>query len=297
MPPSPPYSSLAPSRDGHVLRWQPDTPNGRDVVLLHGFLDAAGSWDLVAPTLAAAGFRVWALDLRGHGEGHRIDPDDYYHFPDYLLDLERLLALHPELSRPFVLVGHSMGGMVATLFAGTFPERVDHLVVIEGIGPPETDGETTPERMRGFVEGVRAIRDKPAAASLPRADLLRRLELAHPKLSTELLASRLPHLTEERADGTLVWRYDPLHRTRGPFPFRVSMFQRFAERVIAPVLYVTGGANGFRVTGENDRLASYRTLRRLDLDGAGHMIHWTRPTELARAIVEHAALPVDQPDQ
>lgn len=277
-----------PVRDGAALRWSPETAAAADIVLLHGFMDAAGSWDLVAPTLAAAGHRVWALDLRGHGEGHRIDPHDYYHFPDYLLDIDRLVSAHQELSsRPFVLVGHSMGGMVGTLFAGTFPEQVSHFVNVEGVGPPETDLETTPERMRDFVAGVRSIRDKPAAPPLPRADMLRRLELAHPTLPPALVASRFVHLTRELPDGTFVWRYDPLHRSRGPFPFRVSVFKRFAQRIVAPTLYVSGGHNGFRVSGEDERIEAFPNLRRLDLAGAGHMVHWTRPDQLAAAIVAH----------
>lgn len=273
-------------RHGAALRWTPARETGAPIVLLHGFLDAAGSWDLVAPRLADAGHPVLALDLRGHGEGHRVDPHDYYHFPDYLLDVDQALA---GLTEPFVLVGHSMGGMVATLFAGTFPERVSHLVNIEGLGPPESDLETTPERMRGFVEAVRAVRTRPAAAPLPRADLMRRLELAHPTVAPAVLASRFVHLTREVEPGRFVWKYDPLHRTRGPVPFRVSVFERFAAQVTAPVLFVSGGANGYHVTGEEKRLEAFSRLSQAVLEGAGHMVHWTRPAELSAAILAHAA--------
>lgn len=278
-----------PIRVGAALRWTPPQVQAADIVLLHGFMDAAGSWDLVAPLLAAAGHRVWALDLRGHGEGHRIDPHDYYHFPDYLLDIDRLVHTHAELSaRPFILVGHSMGGMVGTLFAGTYPEQISHFVNIEGIGPPEGDVETTPERMRGFLEGVRTIQEKGPAPPLPRADMLRRLELAHPRVPLALLETRLPHLTRELTDGTLVWRYDPLHRTRGPFPFRTSVFLRFAAHVTAPTLYVSGGANGFRLRDEALRLRAFMDLQHVDFEDAGHMVHWTRPAELAQAILAHS---------
>ena len=273
-------------RHGAALRWTPAHVTRAPVVLLHGFLDAAGSWDLVAPHLAAAGHPVHALDLRGHGDGHRADPHDYYHFPDYLLDVGRLVT---ELDEPFVLVGHSMGGMVATLCAGTFPERVSHLVNIEGLGPSETDLETTPERMRGFVEAVRAVRTRPPAAPLSRKDCLRRLELAHPTVPPAVLASRFVHLASEVLPDRFVWKYDPLHRTRGPFPFRVSVFERFAAQVTAPVLFVSGGKNGYRVTGEETRLESFRHLSRVELEGAGHMVHWTRPAELGAAILAHAA--------
>ena len=274
-------------RQGAALRWTPERVTGPAVVLLHGFLDAAGSWDLVAPLLAAAGHPVVALDLRGHGEGHRADPRDYYHFPDYLLDVDELVHAHADLATPFVLVGHSMGGMVSTMFAGTYPERVSHLVNIEGLGPPENDLETTPARMRDFVDAVRAVRTRGPAPPMTRAEGLRRLERSHPTVPPDVLASRFVHLTNETPDGRFVWKHDPLHRTRGPFPFRVSAYARFAANVTAPVLYVSGGANGFRVTGEETRLASFRTLSRLDLEGAGHMAHWTRPTELASAILTH----------
>ena len=271
-----------PIRTGAALRWSPSTPNGRHALLLHGFLDAAGSWDLVAPGLVEAGFHVHALDLRGHGEGHRVHPLDYYHFADYLLDVERYAASLPE---PFVLVGHSMGGMVGTLYAGTYPERVSHFVNVEGLGPPEGELEMTPARMRSFVEAVLAVRPVVPAR---RAELLRRLELSHPTVPRDVLASRLVHLTRELEDGRLEWRHDPLHRTRGPSPFRVASFLGFAANVSAPVLYVSGGANGFRVSGEAERLSAYRELSQLDFAGAGHMVHWTRPAELAAAIVAHA---------
>lgn len=276
-------------RQGAALRWTPERVTGPAVVLLHGFLDAAGSWDLVAPLLAAAGHPVIALDLRGHGEGHRADPHDYYHFPDYLLDVDALVHAHADLAAPFVLVGHSMGGMASTLFAGTYPERVSHLINIEGLGPPENDLETTPERMRHFVDGVRAVHTRGAAPPMTRAEGLRRLELAHPSVAPEVLASRFVHLTTATDDGRFVWKYDPLHRTRGPFPFRVSVYARFAASVTAPVLYVSGGANGYRVSGEETRLEAFRNLTCVELEGAGHMLHWTRPTELAGAIMSHVS--------
>ena len=275
-------------RDGAVLRWRPAVRTGRTVLLLHGFLDAAGSWDLVAPGLAEAGYEVLALDLRGHGDGHRVDPHDYYHFPDYLLDVDRLVRGEPALAAPFVLVGHSMGGMVATLFACAFPERISHLVNVEGLGPPESDLETTPERMRGFVEGVRKVVTRGEAEPSSREQMLRRLELSHPGLSAELLATRLVHLTREVSAGRFVWKYDPLHRTRGPHPFRQSMFRRFAAQITAPVLFVSGGESGYHVPGEEERLEAFRSLARVELPGAGHMVHWTRPAELAAAIAAHA---------
>lgn len=281
-----------PHRDGPCLRW--DAPVSTDlragakppILLLHGFLDAAGSWDRVAPQLAAAGHPVCALDLRGHGEGYRAGAHDYYHFSDYLLDLDNFLQNARIFEAPFVLVGHSMGGMVGTLFAGTYPARVSHFVNVEGLGPPETDPDSNPARMRTFVEGVRKVRAQ-APTSATREEMLRRLELAHAGIAREVLEQKLVYLAQEIEPGRFVWRYDPLHRTRGPTPFRVSVFEAFARAITAKVLYVSGGHNGFTVTGAEQRLTAFADLTRVTLEGAGHMVHWTQPDALAAAILAH----------
>ncbi|HEY8079264.1 MAG TPA: alpha/beta hydrolase, partial [Labilithrix sp.] len=149
---------LANGLEHNVLEWNAASdakPRGA-VLLVHGFMDAAATWDRVAPKLAAAGLRVLAPDMRGFGEGARVAPGGYYHFVDYVFDLADLaLALSPE---PFALVGHSMGGTVATMLAGTFPERVTRLVSMEGLGPPDHGFDAAPVRMRAWIEQVRALR-------------------------------------------------------------------------------------------------------------------------------------------
>src|SRR5262245_37513454 len=85
----------------HLLEWS-DT--GPTVLLLHGFLEHAHAWDLVAPRIAVGGFRVLALDWRGHGDTDWIGPGGYYHFPDYTADLAGVVRA---LGGCAALVGHS----------------------------------------------------------------------------------------------------------------------------------------------------------------------------------------------
>src|SRR5262249_10211382 len=152
---------------------------GRSTVfLIHGFMDAAGTWDRVAPALAEAGHRVFAPDMRGFGEGARGPPGGYYHFPDYVPDLAAL-AEPPAPEGPIKLVGHSMGGTVATLLAGAMPERVSRLVSIEGLGPPDHSFEMGPLRMRRWLDDLKSV--KPAAP-MKREDARRRLGFAHPNV-------------------------------------------------------------------------------------------------------------------
>ena len=94
----------------------------RTVLLLHGFLDSGATWDLVAPHLAVAGFRVLAPDLRGFGDSGRVPLGGYYYFADYIADVAALVDLLAP--KDLSVVGHSMGGGVASLFTGVYPERV-----------------------------------------------------------------------------------------------------------------------------------------------------------------------------
>ncbi len=271
-----------------VLEWAADEPRAT-ALLLHGFMDAAGTWDLVAPRLAAAGLRVLAPDLRGFGEGARVPPGGYYHFPDYVFDVADLVDALVPAGAPLVVVGHSMGGTVATLFTGAFPDRAGHLVIAEGMGPPDSEHAHAPERLRRWIDEVRAVRARGERSMASRDEALRRLAGNHPRVAEDVLRTRLPTLARELPDGRLAWRADPLHATRSPMSFFAAGFKEFARRVRCPVLYVSGGPLGWHPPDEEDRLACFARLERIELADAGHMMHWTRPEEMAKAIVRFAS--------
>jgi pimeloyl-ACP methyl ester carboxylesterase len=269
----------------NVLEWDADAlakPRGT-VVLVHGYMDAAGTWDRVAPVLAAAGFRVLAPDMRGFGDGARAPAGSYYHFVDYVFDLADLTeALAPE---PFALVGHSMGGTISTLFAGTFPDRLTRLALLEGLGPPNHPLEVGPIRMRRWIDEVRALRARgDKHTTFTREEALRRLAANHPEVPEDIIAGRLPHLVAERGE-MVAWRNDPLHRTTAPMPFLAKLFMEFAKLVTCPVLFVGGGPRGYHPPDEADRIAAFANATTFEIPDAGHMIHWTRPAELAERLV------------
>src|SRR6266508_3748396 len=109
------------ARDGLILferAWLPDGQARAVVVLVHGFAEHSGRYEHVGQALAARGYAVEALDLRGHGHstGDRAFVRSYSRF---LADLRRFLARvnrrHP--GTPLFLLGHSMGGTIVALFA------------------------------------------------------------------------------------------------------------------------------------------------------------------------------------
>lgn len=279
-----------------VLEWSAGASPTRTVVLLHGFMDAPGTFGDVVPALLRVGFRVLAPHQRGFGRAPRVPQGAYYHFPDYVFDLADVVdaCLRPnaaptsgEASAPsFSLVGHSMGGTVATLYAGAFPERVEKLVLLEGTGPIDNPPGVAPIRMRKWIEDVRALRAKEQKPLRSREDALARLSQNHGSIPGPVLQRRLDDLLGTGPNGELTWLFDPLHRTLSPAPFFVASYKEFAKRVACPVLAVDGGPSGYQPPDEAERLASFADVTKRSLPAAGHMMHWTEPDAVARLLVE-----------
>mgnify|MGYP005608598393 FL=1 len=122
-----------------IIRWGP--PSASPIVLLHGFLDVADTWQFLVDELPDDWSFV-GLDWRGFG-GSEWQPGGYW-FTDYLADLEALLAL--VASGPARLLGHSMGGNIAALYGGIRPERIAWTVNLEGVGLPQTSPDEAPGR-------------------------------------------------------------------------------------------------------------------------------------------------------
>ncbi len=286
--PARPLDVVANGLTHRVMEW-PAPGATATALLIHGFMDAGATWDLVAPRLAGAGFRVLAPDLRGYGDGARVPPGGYYYFPDYVLDVAELVEALVPAGGPLLVVGHSMGGTVATLYAGATPARVSRLVVVEGVGPPDSEHSHTPDRMRHWIDGVRGVRARTERTMASLDEALDRLAADHPRVDREVLRTRIGALARVRSDGRVVWKADPLHATRSPVPFFAETFKAFARAVECPTLFVSGGPAGWHPPDEQERIACFRALSRFDIEDAGHMMHWTHPDVLCRAVAEFAA--------
>jgi pimeloyl-ACP methyl ester carboxylesterase len=263
----------------HLLEWGDAGPV---VLLLHGFLEHAHAWDLVAPALADAGFHAFALDLRGHGDSEWIGAGGYYHFADYTADLAGIVRA---LGGRVALVGHSMGGSAAVVYAGTEPERVSALVCVESLGPPDMGIETAPERFAAWIDDLERVRARPRAR-VTIEEAAARLRERFPRFSPEVARLMAEHGTRAE-DGARVWKFDPLHQTRSPQPYSVAQARAFWLRITCPTLYVEGGASELRLDPADlaERLRVLRARRAVVADAAHHP-HLERPAALATMLIE-----------
>ena len=183
------------------------------------------------------------------------------------------------------LIGLSMVGTISWLYAGTFPERIQKLVLIEGIGPPGMEFSDAPGRMRSWISEVhqrgrshfRRYKNVEAGA--------RQLQQTNPRL-TETAALELARAgMKPDGSGKWVWKFDPLHRTAAPQPFYAAQALEFLRRITCPVLIVEGAqSHQRRRTDKQQRYNAISRRERIVLEDAGHMVHQDNPKELAQAI-------------
>ncbi|MGE5852462.1 MAG: alpha/beta fold hydrolase [Deltaproteobacteria bacterium] len=267
----------------HCLEW--GHFDGEPLILVHGYLDLADSWRAFVAALETGqpNFRVIAPDCRGHGDSGWIGAGGYYHFPDYVFDLDCVVRAHSLDS--FTLIGHSMGGTISLLYAGTFPERVKKLVLIEGIGPVGMTFSEAPLKMEKWItelheRGRRHFREYTSLAA--GASQLRQ---TNPRLSenTALEIARAAMKQNDRGKG--IWKFDPLHRTTAPQPFYTAQALEFLRRIQCPVLLIDGEqSRQTRRTDKQERYEAIANHQRVTINGAGHMVHQDNPDQLADVV-------------
>lgn len=163
--------------------------NGKPVLALHGWLDNAMTFELLAPRLQ--GLRIVAMDMAGHGHSGRRGPGAGYQLWDYALDA--LMAAHQLGWQRFSLLGHSLGGIISVLIAGAVPERIERLALIDGLVPDTGEAAHSPKKLGEALLAQIALADKKKTvySTIEQAvEARKRGLIAVSQQAAELLASR-----------------------------------------------------------------------------------------------------------
>jgi len=264
----------------HIRRW--GDPAAPKVLLLHGFLDVSATWQPVAEGLLPR-YQVLAPDFRGFG--HTEWPADGYWFPDYVGDLE-VIADHYSAGEPVLLVGHSMGAQIASLYAGLRPARVKKLVCLDGLFLPDMEASLAPRRFRRWLDELKDLPLQKSYASFE--ELAERVRKAHPDLPGERADFVARCWGREDGSGRITLCADPKHRLAGPGLYRAEESLAVWREITAPTLFVDAGLSQFRkaISPEETarRRACFRDLRAVTVERGTHMLHFSAPAETARAI-------------
>jgi pimeloyl-ACP methyl ester carboxylesterase len=264
-----------------LYRWPGTDP--QPVVLAHGWGDTGETFQFLVDHLSGR-HTIVAFDARGFGRTEW--PQDGYWFPDYLADLEAILdVLSPDA--PVDLLGHSMGGNVAMLYAGARPERVRRLINLEGFGLPPTTPDQAPARYREWLDEIKhGTRFATYDSFEQLAGVLAR---RNPRTSIEHLDFIARSWARRRDDGRVELRSDPRHKRVNPTLYQRDQAEACWREITAPVLFVVAALSdvGRRLedaTVDTHFKRQFRNLSLVTLDDAGHMMHHERPREVAELI-------------
>lgn len=256
----------------HYVDW--GNESAPSLVLVHGGRDHCRAWDWVAARLARD-YHVIAPDLRGHGDSAWADAGGYGML-GFIYDLAQLV--HQQTVAPVTLVAHSLGGNVATRFAGLYPELVRRLVSIEGLGPsPKMEAEQAATglsaRLRGWVDEQRQL-----AARQPRrykafADALARMQAENTHLSPAQAEHLTRHGVRQNEDGTFSWKFDPYVRSWPPADNTRDEIRQLWSAITCPTLLVYGKRSWASDPQADGRAAHFRNGRVAMIENAGHWVH------------------------
>jgi len=277
----------------HFRHWG---DNGAPLLLaLHGWMDSSASFQFVADRLARR-FHIVAPDWRGFGRT-QWGGGDSYEVGEYLGDLDAFCR-HLSPSGPLLLLGHSMGGNMAMLYAGVRPDRVAAVVNLEGLGLAAQPAEAAPGRLRQWLDQI-AAGARLADYDSPQT-YAQRLMRDNPGLD----AGKALFLARENGcpDGER-WRLraDPAHKIVNRVLYRLEEVLACWRGIAAPVLWVEAADSAVRARawaepGYEDRLACVASLQRALVEDAGHMLHQERPDEVAQLVADFLARAATVPD-
>ena len=248
---------------------------------LHGWGDTGATFQFFVDELERD-WHVVAPDWRGFGDSGRNA--GVYWYADYLADLDALLKVYSPAD-PVRILGHSMGGNVAGLYAGVFPERVRAFVNAEGFGLADSDPLEAPARYRRWIE--RAAGEERFSVYDDFAALASKIQVRNPRMS-----SPAAHFVAEQwalcENGQVRLKADPRHRLPNAVLYRRAEAEACWRAVTAPVLMLSGEHSRFVERGHPhdgrfDFDLPFPDLTRRPIANSGHMLHFEAPQALARA--------------
>ena len=258
-----------------------ENPN---IIILHGWLDQAASWDIVCKKLLYAGFSSVVYDHRGHGKSDHAPKSSHYHFPDYVADLASMHDHITSHDTPIVLIGHSMGGTIASLYASMFPEKIQHLILIEGLGPRYESVQQAKNRYKKHIKQRLHPQKHTPFASIEEA--AQRLIHHHRELSMQRAYTLAARIVVPHEQGW-VWSFDPRHKERAAISFSQERHELILSTIQAPCSFIFGKKSPYLQWVDVEKRCKLIPTRTQTyyIDG-GHSPHLSHPDILSRILIQ-----------
>lgn len=246
-----------------ALRWR----NGTEPTLcLHGWLDNAASFSLLAPLLP---LDCVAVDLPGHGLSSKLNAYKFHNTIDYVHDVAEILA---KLEwKKFNIIAHSMGAVISLLFCGAFPEQINKLILLDNIGELDDDNDKNPKRLRdATIQSLTNSKRSPVYQNIEQAIQARINSKVGSldKTSAKLLVTRGTLKTEQG----IIWRNDPKVAHTKPINLTFEQLKPFLQQITAKTLLIKPDNGYYLPIDELQRRATlFQDLTIVNIHGEHHV--------------------------
>ena len=254
----------------HYLEW--GDAAGPTILMLHGALQQAHSWDFVSLALSGE-FHVLALDQRGHGDSDWA-PEGNYSIEAYQGDMDGFVEAIGLDS--FVLIGHSMGGRNSYIWASRHPKTLKALVIVD----------TGPEIQRQGQERIRRFRELPDELD-SFEEFVQRIQEYTGRTPEQTLGA-LKYSIRQRSDSKWTWKYDKLLRASGRRDPTWTSEQLWGcvGRIDCPTLVVRGSRSDLFLEETMNRMQQeIPDCATVTIPGAGHLVQGDNPVDFVAAVL------------
>ena len=251
----------------HYLDW--GNEGAADMLLVHGIHDHCHSWDWLAHSLRQR-YHVVVPDLRGHGDSEWTLGSPYSYL-EYVQDIAQLVRQR-QLA-PLTVVSHSLGGTIASIYAGVCTQAVERLVIIEGLGFRPRGADSPADRLRLWIDNNYALSARSPRRYATLEDAYQRMQDANPHLSPKQARHLTIHGSNQNEDGTYTWKFDNHTRTPRPYDIPDEDMTALWQRIDCPVLIVNSDQGYPHRIGQDGTLRHFRNVTLHEIDNAGHWTH------------------------
>jgi pimeloyl-ACP methyl ester carboxylesterase len=253
------------------------------LLMVHGWLDNAASFGKLLPLLND--FNVVAIDLPGHGKSSHRSPDAHYHLLDYVHDLHCLVMAQGWQN--FSIVGHSLGGIISSIYCATFPELVRNFVCIESAGPLTEPEASSIEQLKKSIESRVAAEQKTIKQPKSFASIVEsRLKVSD--LSSENATMILQRNTKNLVNNSEIqWSTDKRLRTVSSLRLTQRQAEVFVQGIQCPIHFILGDSGFAKVKVLMEQRTSLFKEAKLTVVKGGHHVHMESEKQIAQIIKQH----------
>lgn len=275
----------------HYFEW--GNPEHPTIIMTHGWMDVGLSFKYLAENLSQK-YHCIAWDMRGYGRSESNQSPLGYFFYEYLADLWELIKnISPE--KQVILIGHSLGGIISTVLAGTHPEKISHLISLEGFLARDRKPEEAIERTQTWLS---EIGNFPQRIYQSHDELKQKLKKNNSYLKEELANELCHYLLNQNKDQTFTLNLEAKHRMVEPHIMMLDVFYRYLKNITAKCLLVISeetemrkrfdmSLEEFKNEAENRLKEFPKNSELFWLKQGTHVFHQSQADELTPKILEY----------